>query len=1109
MDKINELIEFLKIQDISLLGTNIGEQGYITSKLNLPVFFLSSSVENAFKISEQLTALNVKNVLIDSFDDEFVFSKFQSNENTYKLINALMEIKSGSNIIVTTLDGFNAKLTNPKTFLSSVSTFEVGKCYNIDSIIKKLVDSGYHRVEAIEQIGDFSIKGDLLDIFSVNHDYPIRINFFDDEIESIIYFDNMNLVRIKELDKVEVAPNRYILFDEEEKKKIEINKNKFESEKIDKNFSLSEYLINDKLSGEYLSLFDISTFHLYDYLDNPIIILQNSLNLINANKKYIEENNKKIESKFKNKNILEKLKNNIDENFENIKKFKKIYIENAENGVKDTKIINFKSKKLNNYLNNLNLINLDFSKIELKNKTIKLNLATENTLKSVKDILFHYGIPYSQKDDAKGFVLTTDNIPYNICFEDEDVWIIGSSNFAHKKVVKSSNTKKIKFLPKAGEYVVHDVHGIGLCKGVVTLKVMGAEKDFFKILYQKGDVLYLPTENTDRLSLYMGASDVKLNKLGGKEFEQTKARTEKAIEDMAKDLLKLYALRSQAKGFKYSEDNYLMTEFENSFEYDETPDQLQAIMDVKQDMMSGKVMDRLICGDVGYGKTEVAVRASFKAFLDGKQTAVLAPTTILSLQHYMTFSKRFKDFGVRVEMLNRFKTAKERQEIIKKLKTGEIDVVCGTHSLLSDEISFKDLGLLVLDEEQRFGVKAKEKLKTIKNSVDVITMSATPIPRTLNMALLTLRDISIINTPPQNRLPIKTYVIPFDMESCAFAVNKEIKRGGQVLIVYNDIEKMFSFGANLMNAVNNPNCRMDVAHGKMQKTELENAIKRLYDGKTNVFLSTTLIENGVDLPRANTLIVIDSQNLGLSQLYQLRGRVGRSDEQAFAYFTYPANKTITIEATNRLEALAENTELGSGFKIAMRDLQLRGAGELLGRTQHGHMIKVGYDMYVRLLEEATKRLKGEEIKVKKDIKIDIAINAEIPKEFVSDESEKLKIYSKISTINSIDSQKMVINQLKASYGKLPKEIIQLTNVALIKALAQEVGIKQIIINKDNYSIEYYKENFDLNKILKLFEKFNKFCLRNRELPTIVLNIKEFSPETAQGYIIEFLNSQFD
>ena len=1104
---VNEIIKKICNNDLTIIGAGLGEQAYLLSKIDSPIIFVASDAENAIKVSEQLTALGLKNVLLNSFDNEFVFSKFQSKDNRYKIINALTDLVCKTvKIVITTFEGLTLKLGSKTGFKTGMHYFSVGENYNLENTISTLIKAGYKRVEVVEQVGEFALRGDLLDIFACNHSYPIRINFFDEEVESIIYYDNNNLTRIKTLDEVIVSHNKIVNFTDDEIEVAVKNWSNLTSEYKD-NLLFEIDVFADDFPAEMLSSFDINDYRLYDYLDSPICVFQNSLILTSKLEKYKEEIDKKIDIKFSDEKLksLIKSKQNCSLKIENCKS--QLYFENSNSFYNNTEVVELKTKKLNNYIRNIEMLKTDFSPIELTTKTIKLCLENDSTMQAVKEILFHYNIPFSTMPQSKGLVLTLEKIPYNICLYDENVWWIGSSNFAHKKEVKAQKTNKIKFLPKAGEYVVHEVHGIGLCEGIVTLKVMGADKDFFKLCYANGDTLYMPTENTDSLSLYMGGENIKLNKLGGKEFASTKQRTEKAIEEMAKELLELYAKRAQAKGFKYAEDGYLMAEFENSFEYTETADQLQAIDDIKRDMVAGKVMDRLICGDVGYGKTEVAIRACFKTFLDGKQVAVLAPTTILSLQHFMTFSKRLAGFDVRVEMLNRFKTAKEKEEIIKKLKNGEIDVVCGTHSLLSENVGFKDLGLLILDEEQRFGVKAKEKLKDLKNNVNVLSMSATPIPRTLNMAMLTLRDISIINTPPKNRLPVKTYVCPFDYEACAQAVKKELDRNGQVLIVYNDIEKIFSFTSKLMQTLNDDRCKFDVAHGKMSKTELENAIKRLYDKKTNVFVSTTLIENGVDLPSANTLFVIESQNLGLSQMYQLRGRVGRSDEQAYAFFTYPADRTLTIEATNRLEALAENTELGSGFKIAMRDLQLRGAGELLGKEQHGHMIKVGYDMYCKLLEDATRRLKGEKIEIVKEVKIDIAISAKIPNNFVEDETEKLKIYSKISNISSIETQKEVIEQLTSTYGKLPKEVVQLTNVALIKAMAQKVGAKHVIINKNNYSITYYQESFDIEKILKLVSKYSKIGLKKAELPTINLKSIEFSPQTAQGYFIEFLNSQ--
>ena len=521
-------------------------------------------------------------------------------------------------------------------------------------------------------------------------------------------------------------------------------------------------------------------------------------------------------------------------------------------------------------------------------------------------------------------------------------------------------------------------------------------------------------------------------------------------------------------------------------------------------MHSGKVMDRLICGDVGFGKTEVALRALFKAVENNKQVAILCPTTILSLQHFITASNRLKNFGVKIEMLNRFVSAKQQKEIIEKLKQGEVDVVCGTHRLLSKDISFKDLGLLILDEEQRFGVKHKEQIKQIKNNVNVLSLSATPIPRTLSMSLMNIRDISIINTPPTNRLPVKTYVMPYNKEIVLNAINDELNRDGQVLIVYNNIENIYKLKQDLSESLNNPKAVFDVAHGQMAENELEDAIKRLFENKTNVFISTTLIENGVDLPMANTLIVIDSDRLGLSQMYQLRGRVGRNNAQAYAYFTYNKEKLLTEEASSRLQAIAENTDLGSGFKIAMRDLQIRGAGELLGKVQHGHMIKIGYEMYCKLLNDTLRKLRGEKIEVEREVKIDIALTSKIPQTFIADETERLKIIGKISNIVDKTSHRDILNNLLITYGKLPKEIYQLTSIALLKALAIKNKVKQVTLTKNRMAVMFY-EDIDLDNLLKRVNK-SKFRFEKGALPTITLDSNYFSVLTALNYLIEFLNA---
>ena len=1102
MNSVDKFLQAIKSDELLVTGTKIGEQAFLISKLNSPTFFVVGDNESAFKAQEQLTALGKKSLILDNPNNPYLITKFQSQDSKLKLLDVMYQMSKGTlDVVVLTPQALMLKMGNLEQFKSRIINFKVNSSIDTSSLVADLINIGFSKVDTVQQVGDFSVRGEVVDIFAPNHAYPIRLNLFDDLIENIIYFDSINLTTISKLDEADVCPMQDVFLSEKDRTLCLSELSKL-ADKYKENSLydlLSNFELNRNLSNEYLEKLGVKSYSILDCTLDARVVISNPLHIQTLLEQYVDEVSKTLDSLFKSEELKEILKPSFSLKF----KDRKLVVFDSLGNYKSKNVLDLPTKNLSSYLYKADLIKFELGSI--RHKQIQLCLDNEYTLNSIKSILTSNSVGFSLNLKDEGIVLTTNKLPFNVCFTDDDVWYIGSSNFAHKKVVENTTRAKIRFLPKAGEYVVHEIHGIGLCQGVVTLKVMGADKDFFKIVYRDNDVLYVPTENTDSLSLYMSeSSQVHLNKLGGKEFALNKAKAKVAIEDMAKELLVLYSKRQQAKGYKYQEDNYLCTEFDNAFEYTETADQMQAINDIKHDMTSGKVMDRLICGDVGYGKTEVAMRAVFKAVVEGKQVAVLAPTTILSLQHYMTFCKRFKNFDVRIEMLNRFKTNKEKEKIIKGLKDGSIDIVCGTHSLVADNVGFKDLGLLILDEEQRFGVQAKEKLKSIKTDVDVITMSATPIPRTLNMALLTLRDISIINTPPQNRLPVKTYVIPYDENVVAQAISNEVDRGGQVLVVYNDVSKIFHLASTLKNILGDK-INLDVAHGKMTRVALENAVKRLYDKETNVFVSTTLIENGVDLPSANTLIVLDSQNLGLSQMYQLRGRVGRNNVQAYAYFTYPKGKTLTIEASERLEALAENTELGSGFKIAMRDLQLRGAGELLGKSQHGHMIKLGYDMYVKLLEETTKKLLGKEVEQVKEVKLDIAINARVPNDFVDDEVEKLKIYSKISNIVDEKSQREIVAELKSSYSRLPKEVIQLCNVALIKSLSQKLGIKHIVIDKENMFVEFYQDSITLEQLLQDMSKFNKFSLKKSTLPTIKLNSNEFSPDTAQGYIIGYLN----
>ena len=802
MPRYNSLIDSVGKSPIFCHNLGFGEAGAVLSKLNSAVAVLPT-ITDAQKMSAQLSALNKTNVVIDDFDKPFTLSKFQSEQNKWDLISALFKLCFSSPIILTTPNFLFTALPKLEDFKSQILSINLGGDYEIKTLEKDLINLGYKKVETVKQKGEFALRGNLLDIFNTIDETPTRLDFFDTNLENLYQFDSLTFEKIADLKQIKIAPNK-LLFLSGEKEKI---LKQLKLHQIENNLFFDLYNLverDENVPLEFLLPFTNYVCTIFDF-KLPIVFF-NSLEIEAKTNKLHEAIFDKISATFKEENLIKIYKNSKNYiNFDEIlKKYSKnlLFFENFDinstnlkNKINSPIEIDFASLHFSNFLNNLEALKAELTNL---NKQIYLCLNDKNTISAITDIFAKLNIPFSTNKNAKGIILTDLKIPYNICFADEQKIYIGSTNFAHKKELKSTVKQQIKYLPKAGEYVVHNVHGIGKCEGLITMNVQGVEKEFFKLTYLKGDTLYVPYENADCLSLYMADDgNVKLNKLGGKEFAMQKLKASKAIEDMSKELIELYAKRKASVGFKFSEDDYLYLEFENAFEYDETPDQLVAINDVKKDMTSGKVMDRLICGDVGFGKTEVAMRAMFKAVEDGKQVAILAPTTILSLQHYETAKKRTQDFGVKVEMLNRFKSASQQKQVLKDLTDGKINVICGTHRLLSADVKFKDLGLLILDEEQRFGVKAKEQIKQMKNNVDVLTLSATPIPRTLSMSLMNIRDISIINTPPTNRLPIKTYVLSFDYDVVATAINEELKRGGQVLVVYNNIEKIYTFASTL------------------------------------------------------------------------------------------------------------------------------------------------------------------------------------------------------------------------------------------------------------------------------------------------------------------------
>ncbi len=638
---------------------------------------------------------------------------------------------------------------------------------------------------------------------------------------------------------------------------------------------------------------------------------------------------------------------------------------------------------------------------------------------------------------------------------------------------------------------MHNVHGIGQFIGVNTIKADGVTKDYIKIRYRHDDILYIPTNNLDSIRKYIGGGEAqpKINKLGSKEWENTKTKVKKNLQEVARDLIELYAKRQKMKGYAFSKDTPWQKQFEDSFPYVETDDQLRCIEETKKDMEMPRPMDRLLCGDVGYGKTEVAMRAAFKSVMDQKQVAYLVPTTVLANQQYESFKQRMEEFPIRVELLNRFRTKKEQEEVIRKLKLGEIDVVIGTHRILSKDVEFKDLGLLIIDEEHRFGVKDKEKIKQYKASVDVLTMTATPIPRTLHMSIVGVRDMSVIYEPPQNRRPVQTYVLEYDQEVIKEAITKELERNGQVFYLFNNVEGIEKKAYDIEHLI--PEAKVAFAHGKMSGNELEEIMMEFIEGKTNVLVCTTILESGIDIPNANTIIVENADRLGLAQLYQIRGRVGRADKQAYAYITYKRDKLLSEVADKRLKAIKEFTEFGSGFKIAMRDLEIRGAGSLLGEIQHGHMEQVGYDMYCKLLDEVVKEMQGVETYEEVDIQIDIQVSSYIPETYIENSSQKIEVYQDIALCRTEEDIQNTIDELIDRYGPMPKEVENLIEVARIKELCQRNHVIKITQKKEAILFQYENEGIQPETIEELIKTYGariRFSPGNQ--PYITLKIKE-------------------
>ena len=1131
MNRIREEIDELKKYKFSTIsGLNEGEKSFLPYFFDEKITVIASSADELEKYERQLASIGKRVIKFDKKLPQ-IYSIGERNQEIFKAYykNIGLLAKNEYDILLLTSDSILQCLPSKENIMSNILTIDKTKKYNLTTILNKLIDMGYVRQEVITQRGEFSLRGDTLDVFAVNQDDPIRISFFDDEIDELFLFDTLSYKKIKDLNFIDIFCQTLLMSSNIEKDIIEerifedIKKLNLDSqamlrltEVINNQLDYLKNDINHMSSVFFLPFCEYFKASFFDYLPSDAKIIIDEPKLVTDKLNDIEfEAMSEFLNLSKNGEILPKAVNfyfKNDDILSSIKKFDTIALSRI---LSQNKI--FKSEYSLNFICGQNIKYygriLDFVgdiKNYLKNGyTVGVACFEDVIFEKIKDFLSESKIDFKVANDISQFCensinLLKKDVPYSAYFNMEKFVFIGSfdlschNTFVTKKV---QNSDKAKFLPQVGDYVVHQVHGVGKCIGIKNLKLSTVFRDYIVIEYKDGDILYLPSENADMISLYIGKEEPKCNKIGGTEFFKVKQKVKNSIKEMAFDLLSVYSARLNSKGFKFSQDGYLQQEFENAFMYEYTDDQKKAIRDIKNDMEQGKIMDRLLCGDVGFGKTEVALVASYKAIQDGKQVAIICPTTILCEQHYNTAMSRMRDFMVRIESINRFKTKKEQDEILKKLSNGEVDLICGTHRLFSNDVKFKDLGLVILDEEQRFGVEDKEKLKNIKKSVDVLSMSATPIPRTLHMSLVGIRDVSFLSTPPTNRKRIMTSVIDYSDSLLVDACRREINRGGQVLIVYNSVENISKFYAHVCNLL--PDVKISFAHGQMSSKMLEQNIYDLYTRKTQILISTVLIENGIDLPYANTLFVIDSDKLGLSQLYQLRGRIGRSGIDAYAYFSFSKNKTLTVDSYKRLDAIMEFSDFGSGYKIALRDLEIRGAGDVLGKQQHGHMQQVGYDLYVKLLREAISELKGEEIDEFREVKIDILIPAYLPDNYIESNENRILFYTKVSKLKSIDELNRFVEETRYIYGEMPKTSLQLCKIGLIKNLAQKILIKKVKLDDFSCKITFYSDV--INKPIYEFLKTDsvEFVLNQEKEPIILLK-NNFNIDTMQEKLINFL-----
>lgn len=1064
---------------------------------------LCADVSSARDYVNGINALDTRAVFLPPKEDELTFSSVKSGENIKERLTCFYKIlKNEVDVVVITPSSFLNLYPNREDFAEHVIRVEKNGDIAPLDIVKKLVESGYVRQSQITDVGEFSLRGDILDIFPINSSVAVRIEFFGDTIERLREFSPDTQLSGKEIESIEISPFAEIFeFDDDLCKKIEDGfYKKLTPDSKTRADEIAQNIISSIEGGEiryYQNwLLPICKHsNIFEFFAFDRLVIDDNKQCYDVVQYAIKEHEARFESLYKNGEVCDFCKGQmlaIEDviNTDNVSFLSFGSIMNANRFFSPIAVYKAGCSPIASYLHDYRPLYDDVEKWLSRGWRIRF-LVEGNTSVIIRDFLTERGVRLGQN-----VTIEPSSVEKGCAFDNDKVVFVCNGDLSARAKRKSiSRSKRNAFTaPQIGDFVVHDKHGIGKCEGTTKLHVMGAEREYVVVLYAGGDKLYVPIENIDTLSKYVAdGREPKLSKMGGAEFKKLKEKVKQSVKKLAVDLMELYSERLKNDGHKYSEDDGLLHEFEDKFPHAETEDQLVAVEECLKDLKSGKIMDRLLCGDVGYGKTEVALRVAFKVICEGKQVAMLAPTTILAKQHYETVKKRMDEFGVNSARLTRLDSAKSIKETEAKIKEGKVDIVVGTHKMLAKTVDFKNLGLLILDEEQRFGVSDKEKIKDAKRNVNVLTLSATPIPRTLHMSMVGIRDISVLDEPPVSRIPVQTFVVNYGDELLKDAISREVSRKGQVFVVYNRVASIDEFAYRLSEMM--PSVRFCVAHGQMDEKTLENRIDAFVDGKYDVLVASTIIENGIDMPNANTLFVVEADKMGLSQLYQLKGRVGRSNRMAYAYFTYDERKMMGENAHKRLEALASYTEFGSGFKIAMRDMEIRGAGNIMGAEQHGHMEKVGYDTYCALLKEAVAELEGREIDKKREVRMSVDYDTFIPDTYVEDTEWRLRLYSKIAEVSSVKMREKLLEEIRDVYGNIPDSVKNLVDVALMKNLACLIKASAVVVKRNERKIIF-------DKICDLSNKVNEIA--TSYFATLVIDEKPYLKFRNNNDMMKFL-----